>query len=264
MERTRPFQVSLLPITVRVIVRDWLNANSIVLLQPGYNVVVDTGYSSHANQTLALVRQPEHLGDEPIQLVVNTHCHSDHMGGNALLARTYGCPVAVPKGEASLIREWDTRALWLDYADQRAERFAVDQELVAGRRYGWGGLSWEAIAAPGHDMGALVFYCEAEQLLISGDALWENGFGVVLPDRPGALAAARETLDRIAALDVAVVIPGLVGPLQVLPQRWIAPTSGWRRSTPIAHGPPRAEGDADVHSAGASATASERAIAISR
>jgi glyoxylase-like metal-dependent hydrolase (beta-lactamase superfamily II) len=208
MERTRPFQVSLLPITVRVIVRDWLNANSIVLLQPGYNVVVDTGYSSHANQTLALVRQPEHLGDEPIQLVVNTHCHSDHMGGNALLARTYGCPVAVPEGEASLIREWDTRALWLDYADQRAERFAVDQELVVGRRYGWGGLSWEAIAAPGHDTGALVFYCEAEQLLISGDALWENGFGVVPPDRPGALAAARETLDRIAALDVAVVIPG--------------------------------------------------------
>ena len=69
-------------------------------------------------------------------------------------------------------------------------------------------MSWEAIPAPGHETGALVFYCEAEQLLISGDALWENGFGVVLPDRPGALAAARDTLDRIAALDVALVIPG--------------------------------------------------------
>jgi glyoxylase-like metal-dependent hydrolase (beta-lactamase superfamily II) len=66
----------------------------------------------------------------------------------------------------------------------------------------------EAIAAPGHDMGARVFYCEAEQLFISGDALWEDGFGVVLPDQPGALAAARETLDRIAALDLTVVIPG--------------------------------------------------------
>ena len=130
------------------------------------------------------------------------------MGENALLARAYGCPVAVPEGEAPLIREWDTQALWLDYVDQRAERFAADQELVAGSRYGWGGLSWEAIAAPGHDMGALVFYCAAERLLISGDALWENGFGVVLPEQPGALAAARDTLDRIAALDVAVVIPG--------------------------------------------------------
>ena len=72
----------------------------------------------------------------------------------------------------------------------------------------WGGLSWDAIAAPGHDMGALVFYCEAEKLLMSGDAPWENGFGVVLPDEPGALAAARDTLDRIAALDVTAVFPG--------------------------------------------------------
>jgi glyoxylase-like metal-dependent hydrolase (beta-lactamase superfamily II) len=138
MERTRPFQVPPLPITVRVIVRDWVNANNIVLLQPGCNVVVDTAQSSRADQTLALVRQPEHLGDDPIQLVVNTHCHSDRMGGNALLARTYGCPVAVPEGEASLIREWDTRALWLDYADQYAERFTVGQELVAGSHYTWG------------------------------------------------------------------------------------------------------------------------------
>ena len=44
--------------------------------------------------------------------------------------------------------------------------------------------------------------------MISGDALWENGFGVVLPGWPSALAAARDTLDRIARLDVAVVIPG--------------------------------------------------------
>ena len=114
MERTRPPQVAPLPITVRVIVRDWLNSNSIVLLQPDHNVVVDTGYSSQAQPTLALLREPEHLGDSALHLVINTHCHSDHMGDNALLTRTYGGPVAVPEREASLIREWDMRALWLD------------------------------------------------------------------------------------------------------------------------------------------------------
>jgi glyoxylase-like metal-dependent hydrolase (beta-lactamase superfamily II) len=186
-----------------VIVRDWLNANNIVLLQPGHNVVVDTGYLSHAHHTLRLLCQRQHLGVEPLQLVVNTHWHSDHMGGNALLE-----PVAVPEGEAALIRKWDTGALWLDFADQRTERFVVGEELVAGNRYRWGELYWEAIAAPGHDMGALVFYCEAARLLISGDALWENGFGVVLPDQPDALMAARDTLDRIAELDIDVVIPG--------------------------------------------------------
>jgi glyoxylase-like metal-dependent hydrolase (beta-lactamase superfamily II) len=199
---------SALPATVRVIVRDWLNANNVVLLQPGHNVIVDTGYVSHAHETLALLRQPEHLGSEPLHLVANTHCHSDHMGGNALLARTYGCPVAIPEGEAPLIRAWDTRALWLDYADQRGERFTVAQELAAGERYEWGGLSWLAIDAPGHDMGALVFYCDELRLLISGDALWENGFGVVLPDQAGTLAATRATLEQLGRLDVKTVIPG--------------------------------------------------------
>jgi glyoxylase-like metal-dependent hydrolase (beta-lactamase superfamily II) len=199
---------SVLPPTIRVIRRDWFNANNILLLQPGHNVVVDTGYVSHAHDTLALLRQPQHLGSEALHLIVNTHCHSDHMGGNALLARTYGCPVAVPQGEAPLIRAWDTRALWLDYADQRGERFAVGLELTDGSEYEWGELSWRAIAAPGHDMGALVFYCAEAGLLISGDALWENGFGIVLPDQPETLAATRKTLEELARLDVATVIPG--------------------------------------------------------
>jgi len=201
-------QIAALPPTVHVLVRDWLNANNILLLQPDLNVVVDTGYVSHAFDTLALLRQPQHLGDDRLDLVVNTHCHSDHMGGNALLARTYGCPVAVPEQEAMLIRAWDTRGLWLDFTDQRAERFTVAQDLRAGERRYWGELWWEAIEAPGHDPGALVFYCEEARLLISGDALWEGGFGVVLPDQPDGLARARKTLERLAALDVDVVIPG--------------------------------------------------------
>ena len=193
---------------MRVVGRDWLNASSIVLLQPGCNVVADTGYVSHAQQTLALLRRPEHLGSESLQPVANTHCHSDHMGSNALLMRTYGCPVAVPEGEAALIRNWDKHALWLDFADQRAERFTADAELAGSRRYCWDGFSWEAIVAPGHDMGALAFYCEATGLLISGDALYEHAFGVVLPGQPDALKASRATLNRIATLNVRVVIPG--------------------------------------------------------
>ena len=197
-----------LPPTLRVVVRDWLNANNIVLLQHGHNVLVDTGYVSHALQTLALLRRPEHLGGQPLHLIANTHCHSDHMGGNAALARAYACPIAGPEREAALIRSWDTRGLWLDFTDQRAERFTVAQELRAGERYRWGELWWEAIAAPGHDAGALVFYCAEARLLLSGDALWENGFGVILPDRRDALAAARSTLERLAALAIDVVVPG--------------------------------------------------------
>ena len=111
-----------LPPQISVIVRDWLNSNQIVLRGSG-TVVVDSGYGRDAQRTLELLREPQALGGRPADLLANTHCHSDHMGGNAVLSRAWGCPVAVPAGEAPLIARWDTAALWLDYADQRCERF---------------------------------------------------------------------------------------------------------------------------------------------
>ena len=59
-------------------------------------------------------------------------------------------------------------------------------------------------------MGALVFFNDAHRILISGDALWQNGYGIVMPPEldPAALPATRATLEMIAALDARCVIPG--------------------------------------------------------
>jgi len=200
----------LLPPQVHVFVRDWLSANNVLLKSPAGHVLVDTGYVRHAPLTLALLASPRGLGAEPLAQVVNTHCHSDHMGGNAAVARAYGCGIAVPEGEVAAIEAWDGKALLLDYADQDAERFTPAAALRAGERHVWGDLEWEAIAAPGHDMGALCFYNAEHRILISGDALWEHGFGFVMPPaiEPAALPATRVTLERLAELDVRVVIPG--------------------------------------------------------
>jgi len=200
----------LLPPQVHVFVRDWLSANNVLLKSPAGHVLVDTGYVRHAPLTLALLASPRGLGGEPLAQVVNTHCHSDHMGGNAAVARAYGCGIAVPEGEVAAIEAWDGKALLLDYADQDAERFTPAAALRAGESHVWGDLEWEAIAAPGHDMGALCFYNAEHRILISGDALWEHGFGFVMPPAidPAALPATRVTLERLAELDVRVVIPG--------------------------------------------------------
>jgi glyoxylase-like metal-dependent hydrolase (beta-lactamase superfamily II) len=160
--------------------------------------------------TLALVGSRQGLDGGLLSLLVNTHCHSDHMGGNAALQRAYGCPIAVPQNELPAIAAWDTRALLLDYAGQTAERFTADRALVPDTIERWGDLDWRLLAAPGHDMGALVFYNEAHRILVSGDALWRDGFGVVMPKEidAAALPATRATLDMLSRLDVAVVIPG--------------------------------------------------------
>lgn len=198
----------MLPLCVRVIIRDWLNANHIVLIGRQRTVLIDSGYGRDTAQTLSRVDKV--LAGRPLDWLVNTHCHSDHMGGNAAVRNAHRCRVSIPRDEAPLIDAWDEQALWLSYADQRCERFSFDDTVAPGDVLDWGDLQWRAIAAPGHDMGALMFHCEQERLLITGDALWENGFGVLLPgpEREERLAATRRTLESIARLDVGTVIPG--------------------------------------------------------
>jgi glyoxylase-like metal-dependent hydrolase (beta-lactamase superfamily II) len=201
---------SLLPRQLHVFVRDWLSANNVLLKSVDGHVLIDSGYVRHAPLTLALLASPQGLADAPLVRLVNTHCHSDHIGGNAAIQARYDCPIALPEDEAPLISAWDEKALLLGYCDQRADRFRVDEIIRAGETYVWGDLEWCALAAPGHDMAALVFYNPEHRILISGDALWENGYGLLMPPEidPAALPATRATLERLAALDVRIVIPG--------------------------------------------------------
>jgi glyoxylase-like metal-dependent hydrolase (beta-lactamase superfamily II) len=200
----------LLPPGITVIVRDWLNANHVLITGNEECALIDSGYGLHAQRTLELLRAPQALGGRLLDRLINTHCHSDHMGGNAAIARAYGSPISLPVDAAPLIARWDTRELLLDYADQQAERFVCTDTIAAGDTLVLGNTQWLALAAPGHDMTALVFYAPEHRVLVSGDALWERGFGLIEPvDRlEERLAAARATLERIAALEVSVVIPG--------------------------------------------------------
>lgn len=197
-----------LPSTMQVFERGWLSSNNILFTGPEPATLVDSGYVTHAAQTLALVDQV--LQGAPLARIVNTHLHSDHCGGNAALQAHYGCSIAIPAAEADKVQRWDEEALSYRATGQQCARFAADSVLAPGDILHMGGMAWQALGAPGHDPHSLIFYCEREGLLISADALWENGFGVIFPELDGesGFAEAGATLDLIAGLDVRLVIPG--------------------------------------------------------
>jgi glyoxylase-like metal-dependent hydrolase (beta-lactamase superfamily II) len=197
-----------LPASMQVFERGWLSANNILFAGHDGTVLVDTGYVTHAPQTLALVRHA--LGGRRLDRIVNTHLHSDHCGGNAALRHAFGSRIAIPACEADRVRNWDEDALSYRATGQQCARFGFDDTVAPGDVLAMGDLSWQALAAPGHDPHALLFWCEEEGILIAGDALWQNGFGVIFPELAGepGFDEVRATLDLIASLRPRLVIPG--------------------------------------------------------
>ncbi len=191
-----------------VIERGWLNCNQIVLASPTQNVLIDSGYGRHAEATLAHVAAV--LNDAPLHWLLNTHCHSDHMGGNAAIRARYACRVTIPEGEVKHVVPWTAQSCWALEMDQYAEEFAFDDTIKAGDVFDVGGVEWQAHAAPGHDMDALIFFAPRPRILITGDALWERGMGFVWPKLAANpfINAARAALDTIESLAPAIVVPG--------------------------------------------------------
>jgi glyoxylase-like metal-dependent hydrolase (beta-lactamase superfamily II) len=171
--------------------------------------VVDTGYVTHSAQTLALVSGV--LGGKPLSLIINTHLHSDHCGGNAQLQSAF--PTArllIPPGHADAVARWDEDELTYRATGQACARFRFDGVLRAGDSLELGESRWDVHAAPGHDPHSIILFQPQSRILISADALWANGFGVVFPELEGnsAFTEVDATLELIEHLAPDVVIPG--------------------------------------------------------
>ena len=196
---------------ISVFERGWLSSNNILLhgADGEAATLIDSGHCVHGEQTVALVRQALREGTT-LDCVVNTHLHSDHCGGNAALQRAFGARIAIPPGEADAVARWDEDALSYRATGQRIERFAHDALLRPGDTLAVGTRAWQALAAPGHDPHSLILFDAQDGVLISADALWESGFGVVFPELDGVrafddVAAVFDLIERLAPR---LVIPG--------------------------------------------------------
>ncbi|WP_201721465.1 MBL fold metallo-hydrolase [Polynucleobacter hirudinilacicola] len=201
----------LLPPGIEVFERGWLSANNIFHFGDQDVSLVDTGYCAHENLTVDLVHNALNKNSlSGLNKIVNTHLHSDHCGGNAALAKAFHCEILIPVAEEKAVSNWNEDLLSYQNLGQECPRFAHDGLLIPGQEILLGRYVWQIMAAPGHDHHSMMFYQPDHRILISADALWEEGFGVIFPElwgEPGFEEVA-QTLDFIESLPVSLVIPG--------------------------------------------------------
>lgn len=192
-----------LPDWVRWQPRPFPDAN-LLLLSGREPVLIDSGFVGHAEQTHQWARAQS--GD--VAMVVNTHWHSDHVGGNGLL-QAKGAGIAASRQDAEAVARRDPGCCLAEYLDQPVAPYTVDEPLTDGQILRLGGADWQIVATPGHTPGHLSLWQPEEQILIGGDALsdYDVGWVNLALDGPDAAAAAVDSLERLAGLAPRVLLP---------------------------------------------------------
>lgn len=127
------------------------------------------------------------LADEGLRPVriINTHCHIDHIMGNAAVKEKYGVEIWAHKNEIlNLERASSAAQMWnLDYRESPIPDKFIDE----GDEVSFGDTSLNVIFVPGHSPGHIALIHHEEKLVIGGDVLFNGSVGRV--DLPGANAA---------------------------------------------------------------------------
>jgi glyoxylase-like metal-dependent hydrolase (beta-lactamase superfamily II) len=199
-----------LPDWVRWEQRSFPDAN-LLLLHGRVPTLVDSGFVGHAQATADWVQ--ERAGQ--IELVVNTHWHSDHVGGNALL-QSQGAGIAASVRDAAALDRRDAGCCVAEYLDQPVAPYTVDQPLDDGQVLTLGSADWQVVATPGHTPGHLCLWQPEERLLVVGDALsdYDVGWVNLAMDGPQAAATAVASLHRLVELAPRILLTAH-GPLPV-------------------------------------------------
>jgi hydroxyacylglutathione hydrolase len=143
-------------------------------------VIIDPGCASYQEQQ----QFKKFIEDENLKPValLNTHCHVDHVPGNAFVAETWCVKLSIHENELPLLHA----------APQYGALFGIqcppspepDAFLIPGNRFEFSDVSLQLLFTPGHSPGSISFYDKANGYIISGDVLFKLSIGRY--DLPGS------------------------------------------------------------------------------
>ncbi|SHO62903.1 MBL fold metallo-hydrolase [Algoriphagus zhangzhouensis] len=145
----------------------------------GNAAIIDPGcYEKYEQQELHSFIEGEGL--KP-QLLLNTHCHVDHVLGNAWVKRTYGIPFLIHQNEVAVLNSVQVYAP--NYGFALYEAIEPDGYLSEGHDIEIGSEELKVLFVPGHAPGHVVFHHEGTNTCIAGDTLFRGSIGRT--DLPG-------------------------------------------------------------------------------
>ena len=116
-----------------------------------------------------------------VEAILITHCHFDHIGAVAPVARATGAPVYCPRIEAPVLADIMSYVPWPGFGPY--ESYEADETLAGGERLSLAGLEIEVLFTPGHSPGHLTYAISDEAALFCGDVLFKGSVGRT--DLPG-------------------------------------------------------------------------------
>jgi glyoxylase-like metal-dependent hydrolase (beta-lactamase superfamily II) len=164
-------------------------------------LIVDPG--EEAERILAAAEQ---LGTG-VEAILLTHCHFDHIGAVAPVAKATGASVYCPQLEVPVLADIMSFVPWPEFGP--FESYEADETLSGGETLELAGLTLDVIHTPGHSPGHLTYSVRGEPAIFSGDVLFQGSVGRVdLPggDGPTLIESIRGLLDSHP--DETVVYPG--------------------------------------------------------
>jgi hydroxyacylglutathione hydrolase len=141
--------------------------------------IIDPG-CYFAGERTALKEYIEQQGLSP-KILLNTHCHLDHVFGNKFVGETWDLPLHLHEKEDAVLAqapEWG-QAWDMPFENYRGELIflAPGNPLILGEN------KLEILFLPGHSPGSIGLYCAAQDFVIGGDVLFRGSIGRT--DLPG-------------------------------------------------------------------------------
>lgn len=191
---------------VRMFTVGMIQENCFLLRREGSDraLIVDPG--EEAPKLLAAIEQ---LG-VTLDGILLTHTHFDHVGAVAPIAKATGAEVWVPELEKQVLADIDSYVPWPEFGP--FESWDAEHTVSGGERLELAGLEIDVLFTPGHSPGHVTYSIPDEQVVFSGDVLFQSSVGRTdLPggDWPTLLESIRTLVDTLPG--ETTVYPGHMG-----------------------------------------------------